>query len=112
MHFQFDLSVLRPIMSKTSRHPQSIKFLFAGNPWSCDCENVNEIQEFLYACKSFLHDAEHLTCQGESVSSAKNHTLPFPDFGKKRSHHFDRWRLKDLLSKHSSMYVSFTTLKF
>ena len=72
--FQFDLGVLRPIISNHETNPggndpASLTFLFAENPWSCDCEFVKEIQEFLYHRIPFLRDAELLYCGGEPVST-------------------------------------------
>ena len=73
--FQFDLNVLRPIIkeledvSKTKLHPSHIKLSFSENPWSCDCDNVYEIQNFFYAYKSFLHDAEYISCDDDRVSN-------------------------------------------
>jgi len=66
----FDLGVLRPIISNHETNPggndpASLTFLFAENPWSCDCEFVKEIQEFLYHRIPFLRDAESLYCGGE-----------------------------------------------
>ena len=45
----------------------STSFLFAKNPWSCDCEIVKDIQDFLYRRVNFLRDAEMLYCQGIEV---------------------------------------------
>ena len=72
--FQFDLGVLRPIISNHETNPggndpASLTFLFAENPWSCDCEFVKEIQDFLYHRIPFLRDAELLYCGGEPVST-------------------------------------------
>lgn len=58
----FNLDILRPILSNTDNHPHSTRYLFAKNPWSCDCESVNEIQQFVYEYKVFLRDADYLAC--------------------------------------------------
>ena len=73
MIFQFDLSVLRPIIEELKVGqpvipPGFIQMFFNENPWSCDCDAVYEIQNFLYAYKSFLHDAEYLSCDDDRVS--------------------------------------------
>jgi hypothetical protein len=66
--FQFNLDLLRHVMKEVkSLSPPSVRFLFGGNPWSCDCETVNETKEFLRKYKKFFRDAEHLTCQGDQV---------------------------------------------
>ena len=73
--FQFDLGVLRPILDEHEKNQDgfsgSISFLFAKNPWSCDCEIVKDIQDFLYSRLNFLRDAEMLYCQGIEVCILK-----------------------------------------
>lgn len=48
--------------------PVAVKFLFAGNQWSCDCETVSEIHDFLVLHNKYLHDAELMACQNVSLS--------------------------------------------
>merc|ERR1719510_634392 len=60
----FDINLLKPII-ESSKVGESWLF-FDENPWSCDCEHVNEIQKFLFAnYKSFLPDAEKLSCDDD-----------------------------------------------
>ena len=40
--FQFDLSLLEPLV--TGIQTVSVNFLFAYNPWECDCDNLFEMK--------------------------------------------------------------------
>ena len=46
MHFaQFDVNLLEPTLASAKQNPQEfLKFLFAGNPWDCDCDALKTVQ--------------------------------------------------------------------
>ena len=58
---QLDTSALEPMLSKASINKES-NYFFAGNPWSCNCQNIKTIQEFLEKYSSLIMDTEHMTC--------------------------------------------------
>ena len=58
---QLDTSVLEPMLSKASINMES-NYFFAGNPWSCNCQNIKTIQEFLEKYNSLIMDTEHMLC--------------------------------------------------
>ena len=37
-------------------------YFFAGNPWSCNCNNIKTIQEFLEKFSSIILDTEEMEC--------------------------------------------------
>ena len=49
------------MLSKASINTES-NYFFAGNPWSCNCQNIKTIQEFLEKYTSLIMDTEHMTC--------------------------------------------------
>jgi len=58
---QLDTSALEPMLSKASINVES-NYYFAGNPWSCNCQNIKTIQEFLEKYNSLIMDTEHMQC--------------------------------------------------
>ena len=51
------------MLSKVSINTES-NYFFAGNPWSCNCQNIKTIQEFLEKYSSLIMDTEHMHCAG------------------------------------------------
>ena len=49
------------MLSKASINTES-NYFFAGNPWSCNCQNIKTIQEFLEKYSSLIMDTEHMYC--------------------------------------------------
>ena len=49
------------MLSKASINTES-NYFFAGNPWSCNCQNIKTIQEFLEKYSSLIMDTEHMMC--------------------------------------------------
>ena len=49
------------MLSKASINTES-NYFFAGNPWSCNCQNIKTIQEFLEKYSSLIMDTEHMIC--------------------------------------------------
>ena len=43
-YFQFNVGLLRSILSKIDTHHDSVNFLFSYNPWDCSCNKVKAIQ--------------------------------------------------------------------
>lgn len=69
--FQFDINLLKPIVESSNVGYVGFRvLLFGENPWSCDCEHVNEIQQFLWHYKDKVPDAEELSCDDDQVSSS------------------------------------------
>jgi len=58
---QLDTSALEPMLSKASINTES-NYFFSGNPWSCNCQNIKTIQEFLEKYSSLIMDTEHMRC--------------------------------------------------
>jgi len=58
---QLDTSALEQMLSKASINTES-NYFFAGNPWSCNCQNIKTIQEFLEKYSSLIMDTEHMHC--------------------------------------------------
>jgi hypothetical protein len=48
-------------MSKSSINTKS-SFFLSGNPWSCNCQNIKHIQEFVQKYSSLIKDAEKIYC--------------------------------------------------
>ena len=57
---QLDTSYLELMLSKAV-DKESVYF-FAGNPWSCNCNNIKTIQEFLEKFSSIILDTEEMEC--------------------------------------------------
>ena len=64
----FDLNVLREIIDE-DYSPSAINYLFAGNPWTCDCDTISDIQDFIVEKSSYLRDHDHLECHRRKVNS-------------------------------------------
>ena len=42
---QFDVTLLEPTLASAKENPREfLKFLFAGNPWNCDCDTLKTVQ--------------------------------------------------------------------
>ena len=48
-------------MSKCSINTKS-SFFNSDNPWSCSCQNIRQIQEFVHKYSSLIKDAEDICC--------------------------------------------------
>ena len=48
-------------MRKSSINTKS-SFFFSYNPWSCSCQNIKHIQEFVQKYSSLIKDAEEIYC--------------------------------------------------
>eukprot|EP00092_Neocalanus_flemingeri_P023132 GFUD01025081.1.p1 GENE.GFUD01025081.1~~GFUD01025081.1.p1 ORF type:complete len:565 (+),score=137.16 GFUD01025081.1:64-1758(+) len=64
---QLDTSALEPMLSKASINRES-NYFFAGNPWSCNCQTIKTIQEFLEKYSSLIMDTEHMHCSERECS--------------------------------------------
>jgi len=58
---QLDTMALEPMLSKASINVES-NYFFAGNPWSCNCQTIKTIQEFLEKYNNLIMDTEHMHC--------------------------------------------------
>ena len=58
---QLDTSYLELMLSQAVADKEGVYF-FAGNPWSCNCHNIQEIQEFLEKFSSIILDTEEMRC--------------------------------------------------
>ena len=56
-----DTSALESMLSKASINTES-NYFFAGNPWSCNCQNIKPIQEFLQKYSRLIMDTKHMYC--------------------------------------------------
>ena len=86
--FQFDINLLKPIVESSNVGYVGFRvLLFGENPWSCDCEHVNEIQQFLWHYKDKVPDAEELSCDDDQVSSngsgCRNRIIGYPESNEK-----------------------------
>ena len=57
---QFDLEVLKQSMAIGKKHQY---FYLSENPWSCHCNNIKEIQQFIYEHKEVIRDHALLQCE-------------------------------------------------
>jgi len=60
---QLDTMALEPMLSKASVNLETEgNYYFGDNPWTCNCENIKTLQEFLQKYNSLIKDTEYMQC--------------------------------------------------
>merc|ERR1719474_912604 len=53
--------------TKMTSVEEGLNFMFADNPWECQCERIKHMQEFLVKYQFLLKDANEMRCTGSEV---------------------------------------------
>ena len=60
---QLDTTALEPMLNKASVTLETEgSYYFGDNPWSCNCENIKTLQQFLQKYNSLIKDTECMQC--------------------------------------------------
>lgn len=63
---QFDTSIWEPMLNEQSTRmtkvEEGLHFQFSDNPWSCHCETIKTVQDFLAKYQFLLQDADLMHC--------------------------------------------------